>query len=81
MALTPEQQAQVDMQVAIQTAINSGISAAQSAEANKQRKLQAVQIAHTTLLENKRNLPVEQRQITAAEITAFADSLNAYVNA
>ena len=81
MALTPEQQAQVDMQVAVQTAINSGVSAAQSAEANKQRKLEAVRIAHTTLLENKRNLPVEQRQITAAEITAFADSLNAYVNA
>ena len=77
MALTPEQQAEVDKQAAIAAAQVS----ANAAEAAKTRKLQAVQIAHTTLLENKRNLPVEQRQITAAEITAFADSLNAYVNA
>jgi hypothetical protein len=53
----------------------------QAIEAAKQRKLQCVNIAHVTLLENKRNLPVEQRQITPAEITAFADSLFAYANA
>jgi hypothetical protein len=81
MALTPEQQAQVDMQVAIQTAINNGLNANQTAEANKQRRLEALRIAHTTLLENKRNLPVDQRQITADEITAFADTLNAHINA
>ena len=77
MALTPEQQAEVDKQAAISAAqVN-----ANAAEAAKQRKLETVRIAQITLLENKRNLPVEQRQITAAEITAFADSLMGYVNA
>lgn len=75
MALTPEQQ------IELQTAIAAAQANVNAQEGAKQRKLQAVQIAHTTLLENKRNLPIEQRQITAAEITAFADSLNAYVNA
>jgi len=76
MALTTEQQAQVDMQVAIANAQ----AAANIAEANKQRRLQALHIANNTLLENKRNLPVESRQITAQEITAFADTLTTYVN-
>ena len=81
MALTTEQQAQIDIQVAVQTAVVSAQAAANAAEGAKQRKLEAVRIAHTTLLENKRNLPVEQRQITPSDITAFADSLNNYVNA
>jgi hypothetical protein len=76
MALTPEQQAQVDIQAAISVAQNN----ASAVEANKQRRLQALHIANNTLLENKRNLPVESRQITAQEITAFADTLTAYVN-
>tara|TARA_R110000868_G_scaffold408059_1_gene690203 strand:+ start:725 stop:970 length:246 start_codon:yes stop_codon:yes gene_type:complete len=80
MALTTEQQTQIDMQIAIQTAVVSAQAAATAVETGKQRKLDAVRIAHTTLLENKRNLPVEQRQITPADIMAFADSLNAYVN-
>ncbi len=77
MALTPEQQAEVDKQAAIAAATVN----ANAAEAAKGRKLQCLNIAHTTLLENKRNLPVDQRQITAAEITAFADTLNAHINA
>ncbi len=77
MALTPEQQAEVNLQAAITAA---QVSATQS-EAERQRKLEVLRIAHTTLIENKRNLPVDQRQITAADITAFADTLNAYVNA
>jgi hypothetical protein len=76
MALTAEQQAQVDIQAAISVAQNN----ASAVEANKQRRLQALHIANNTLLENKRNLPVESRQITAQEITVFADTLNAYVN-
>lgn len=76
MALTVEQQAEVEKQAAISAAqVN-----ANAGEANKQRKMQCLNIAYTTLLESKRNLPVEQRQITPAEISAFADSLNAYVN-
>ena len=33
------------------------------------------------LIENKRNLPSAERQVTEAEITAFADTLNTYINA
>ncbi len=68
---------QLQMQTAIATA-QANVGAQESA---KQRKLEAVRIAHATLTENKRNLPVDQRQITAAEITAFADTLNAHINA
>jgi len=77
MALTPEQQAEVDKQAAITAAqIN-----ANAGETAKMRKLQCLNISHTVLLENKRNLPVEQRQITAAEINAFAAALEAHINA
>jgi recombination DNA repair RAD52 pathway protein len=71
----------VEEQIQLQTAITNAQAAAGAQENNKQRKLQCLSIAHTTLLENKRNLPIEQRQITPADITAFADSLNNYVNA
>ena len=69
-------QTQIDMQVAIANAQ----ATANAAEANKQRKLEALRMAQHTLVENKRNLPVESRQITAQEITAFADTLTTYVN-
>jgi hypothetical protein len=75
MALTPEQEMQLQQSIATIQANAVNIDAA------KQRKLEALRIAHTTLIENKRNLPVEQRQITAAEITAFADVLNAHIDA
>jgi hypothetical protein len=68
-------------QLQMQTAIATAQATASVQEAAKQRKLEAVRIAHITLIENKRNLPVDQRQITAAEITAFADTLNAHINA
>lgn len=77
MALTPEQQAEVDKQAAIAAAqVN-----ANAAEAAKARKLQCLNIAQNVLLENKRNLPVEQRQITTDEIVAFAAALEAHINA
>jgi|LakMenEpi03Aug12_release.lakeMendotaPanAssembly.Ray.scaffolds.fasta_scaffold3345686_2 hypothetical protein len=77
MALTPEQQAEVDKQAAIAAAqVN-----ANAAEAAKARKLQCLNIAQTVLLENKRNLPVDQRQITTDEITAFAAALETHINA
>lgn len=75
MALTAEQE------IELRTTIANIQATASNADAAKQRRLEALRIAHSTLIENKRNLPVEQRQITAAEITAFADTLNAHVNA
>lgn len=72
MALTPEQQAQIDFQTAM-TAVNA-------ANENKTRRLEAVRIAKETLLENARSKPVDARDVSAADITAFADSLIQYIN-
>ena len=68
MALTPELQQMVDIQVEIR-----------SAEGNRQRKLEALRIAQAILLENKKTLPVDARQITPEEVTAFADTLTRYI--
>ena len=72
MALTAEQQFQLDLE----TARNNN----QLAVAAKQAKLEAVRLAQHTLLENRRNLPVDAREVTAADITAFATTLVNYVN-
>ena len=76
MAFTPDQQAQVDIAIAIETS-----RSAQAAVADAKRaKLEAVRIAKEVLLENARTKPVDARDISAADITAFADSLVTYVN-
>ena len=43
------------------------------------KKLELVRIAHTTLIENSRSKPVGERDISAADITALADTLYTYV--
>jgi hypothetical protein len=48
-------------------------------EAVKQRKLELVRIAQTVLIENKRNVPVENRHIAASDIVEFAQELINYV--
>jgi hypothetical protein len=77
MAFTPEQQAQVDIQIAIDAARTAGQVEADA----KRAKLEAVRLAKETLIENRRNLPVDQREVTAADITSFANTLVSYVNA
>ena len=77
MALTAEQQAQIDIQLAVENARN----AAQAAMEAKRAKLEAVRLAKETLIENARSKPVESRDVTAADITAFAQALVAYVEA
>ena len=77
MALTAEQQAQVDVAIAIETS-----RATQQAVADARRtKLEIVRLAKEVLVENRRNLPADQRQVTTADITSYADTLIAYVNA
>ena len=63
MALTPEQQAQIDFD-----------NAARSVD----RRMEAVRIAKDVLMENDRNKPVGERGITAADITAFAQTIEQY---
>ena len=77
MALTAEQQAQVDIQLALENARHANQMAMQA----KQAKLEAVRIAQATLIENARSKPVESRDVTAADITAFAAALEAHINA
>jgi hypothetical protein len=76
MALTAEQQAQVDIQLAVENARN----ASQLAIVMKQAKLEAVRVAQQTLIENRRNQPVDAREVTAEDITAYATTLVNYIN-
>jgi hypothetical protein len=73
MALTADQQFQIDLE----NARHANQMAAQA----KQAKLEAVRLAKETLVENARSKPVDTREVTAADITAFAATLEAYVNA
>lgn len=77
MALTAEQQAQADIQIAVENARHANQMAMQA----KQAKLEAVRLAKETLIENRRNMPVDQREVAAADITAFAQTLVSYVDA
>lgn len=73
MALTADQQFQMDMEAARH--------ANQMAMQAKQAKLEAVRLAKETLIENRRNLPVDQREVAAADITVFAQTLVSYIDA
>lgn len=76
MALTIDQQANLDMQLAIEAARNAN----QVAMQDKQTKLEAIRLAKETLIENARSKPADLREVTAADITAFAAALVAAVN-
>lgn len=64
MALTAEQQSQVDFQKATSAASN---------------RMQAIHIARDILMENDRNKPVGERGVTATDIVTFAQTLEQYV--
>ena len=88
MALTAEQQAQVDLQTAIgevsnqqQIALENVRQASQFALQAKQAKLEAVRLAKEVLIENARSKAVDSRDVAAADITAFATTLVAYIDA
>ena len=84
MALTAEQQAQVDVQIAIDTARytqQAALQADQLAAEARRNKMEAIRLAKETLLENARSKAVGERDVTAADITAFADTLIASANA
>ena len=72
MALTPEQQQQLEWQQAQ--------AAANQADNLKSRRMEAVRIAREVLAENDRNKPVGERGVTAQDITTFAESIVTYVN-
>ena len=77
MALTAEQQSQLELSDAMEATRHTNQMAVQA----KQTKLEAIRLAKETLIENARSKPVDSREVTAADITAFADALVASVNA
>lgn len=60
------------------------IDAARSADTvvlfAKQAKLEAVRVAKEMLTENHRNLPVGEREVSAADIVTYAGTLVTYIN-
>lgn len=76
MALSNEQQAGLEVMVS-QEKIR--VDSQLSIESVK-NKMEAVRIAKEVLFENSRSKPVDSRDISAEDITAFAETLTAYIN-
>jgi Arc/MetJ-type ribon-helix-helix transcriptional regulator len=77
MALTTEQ---VD-QIAYQEASEAGRRAHEMTMESRRAKLEAIRLAKETLIENARSKPADSRDVTPADITAFADALVASISA
>lgn len=77
MAFTAEQQAQLDIQTAMETLRHNN----QMVFITAQMKLDAIRMAQQTLTENARSKPADEREITPADIAAFANALIAAANA
>lgn len=73
MALTEDQQFQLDME--------NTRHANQMAAEIKRIRFDTVRLAKETLIENARNKPVGEGEVTAEDIIAFADKLTAHVDA
>ncbi len=71
----------MDAQQQFQLDLENARHANQMAAQAKQAKLEAVRLAKETLIENARSKPVDARDVTAADITAFAAALEAHINA
>lgn len=76
MALTPEQQSQVDLQ----EALDAGRRAHELAVEQRRARLEAVRLAKETLVENARSKPVDSRDVSAQDITNYATTLVDYIN-
>jgi hypothetical protein len=76
MALTEEQQAQVE----IQTAIEDNRAVNQAASEDKRAKLEMVRMAKEILIENRRTQSAaDATDITASAVTTLATTLTAFV--
>jgi hypothetical protein len=96
MALTAEQQAEIQLEVDKQVFRLNAEAAAdvytkeQARDAarrehevtieQRRARLEMVRLAKETLLENDRNKPTGERGVTATDITTFSDTLINYVN-
>lgn len=96
MALTAEQQSEIQLEIdkqkfRLDAEITAGIAAKEAQRdaarrsqdiANEQRrnKMELVRLAKEVLIENNRSKPVDSRDLSADDITAFAQSLLNYVD-
>ena len=76
MALTQEQIDTLEFQEASDTPRRAHDVAMEQRRA----RLEAVRLAKETLIENARSKPVDARDVSAADVTAFANVLNQYIN-
>ena len=77
MALTAEQQSQVDMNAAME----ANRAATQAAQDAARAKLEMVRMAKEILVENRRTqAAADATDITASAVTALATELNTFVN-
>jgi hypothetical protein len=76
MALTQEQQSQVEFQ----EAMDAGRRTHDLEMEHRRAKLEAVRLAKETLLENSRSKPVDSRDVSAEEINSYANTLVGYIN-
>jgi len=76
MALTPEQQQNLEFTEAIDSARRSHELALEA----KRLRADMIRLARDTIVENRRNLPVSDRQVTSADIISMADELLAHIN-
>jgi hypothetical protein len=81
------QQTNNDLQLQLETArYDNQLEFENARHANQQQleaqraKLEAIRLAKETLIENARSKPADSRDVTAADITAFAATLVNYVN-
>lgn len=76
MAITAEQQSTIDVQEVVDNARQARLMETEIFRA----KMEVIRLAKEILLENHRNLPVGDREVTAEAITAYAATLIDFVN-
>ena len=77
MALSTELQGQLDVALAIEADRHANSTEFQA----KQIKLEMIRIAKEVLVENAKSKAVDSRDVSADDITSFANSLIAFINA
>ena len=91
MALTAEQEAEIQLEVdkqkfRLQAELDAGIAekeaqrrALDNAQSTRSNRMELVRIAKDVLMENQRSKPVDERNVLANDIATFASSLMSYV--
>jgi len=87
MALTTDQEQQIEFLIAQTNATQSSTLQAEQERREheiqmeaRRTKLELLRTAKEALTENKKNLPVSERQITEADIISFAETLHEFIN-